>query len=189
LGKKSVILIAAKGLIARFGLKKTTTDDIAKKAKVSKATVYRYYKNKGEIFQELCNLEVDGIWNDVEKAVNQETAIRDKLAAHLVTKTAALHDLVRFYVITPELWDEYLPYIRIVQDRIASREIALLAEVLRTGNESGELNVEQIDLIAHIMVTSLKALENPWALGRQSVPLPEYISAMLDALLYGIAKR
>ncbi len=187
--KRSEILAAAKELIARFGLKKTTADDIAKKARVSKATVYRYFNNKDEIFKEICKLEVDSIWEMVEKAVHRESTIRDKLKAHLTTKIEAVHELVRYYEITPELWNEYLPYIRLVQDRIATWEVTMLAEILKEGNISGELDVDRIDTIAYIMVTSLKALENPWVLGKRSVPLSEYISTMLDALLYGIAKR
>lgn len=187
--KKSEILAAARELIARFGLKRTTTDDIAQKARVSKATVYRYFNNKEEIFKEICVMEVDNLWEMVNKAVAREISIRNKLKAHLTTKIEAVHGLIEFYNVTPDLWNEYLPYIRLVQERTADREVSLLAGILKEGNDSGELQVKRVDTIAYIMVTALKALENPWVLNRQPVPLSEYIMVMLDALLYGIAKR
>jgi len=187
--KKQVIFDAAKALISRYGLKKTTTDDIARKAKVSKATVYRYYKNKEDIFREICVLEVDDLWLAVEKAVNKQTDIEAKLKAHLITKIQRVHKLIEFYGVTPELWNEYREYIDLVQDRIAFREMEMLAKVLNQGNKSGELEVAEAKLVAHMMITSLKSLENPWILDKLRVPLPEYLDLMIGILMNGLAMR
>lgn len=187
--KQTEIMSAAKTLIARFGLKKTTTDDIAQKAKVSKATVYRYYKCKEDIFHEICKQDVDELWNAVSKEVESQTSIRDKLIAHLQTKIVKLHELVKFYSVTPELWLEYRPYIDFVQSRIGHLEIGMLVDILETGNRSGELNVKQTDMVAHIMITSLKSLENPFNFNKLGIPLDKYIKLMVDTLIQGIGAR
>ncbi len=44
------ISIAALSVFARRGLHKTTLDDVAKEAGVSKGTIYLYFKNKEELF-------------------------------------------------------------------------------------------------------------------------------------------
>ena len=60
------ILDAAQSLFAQFGLKKVTTDDIARKAHVSKATIYKFYKNKSEIFDVVVRLEAERLIREME---------------------------------------------------------------------------------------------------------------------------
>src|SRR6478672_7803463 len=43
------LLDAAETCIDRFGLAKTTVEDIATEAKVSRATIYRYFDNRDEL--------------------------------------------------------------------------------------------------------------------------------------------
>ena len=43
------LLDAAEACIDRFGLAKTTVEDIANEAKVSRATIYRYFANRDEL--------------------------------------------------------------------------------------------------------------------------------------------
>ena len=43
------ILAAAETIFARYGFRKTTVDDIAKEAGLSRATVYLYFASKEEI--------------------------------------------------------------------------------------------------------------------------------------------
>ena len=47
--KREVILQAAWGLIRHYGYNKTTIDDIAKRARVGKGTVYLYFRSKAEV--------------------------------------------------------------------------------------------------------------------------------------------
>ena len=47
--QKTRIIYAATNLFARFGLEKTTMEDIAIKAQVTRQTMYRYYQSKDEL--------------------------------------------------------------------------------------------------------------------------------------------
>ncbi|HIE30743.1 TPA: TetR/AcrR family transcriptional regulator, partial [Candidatus Poribacteria bacterium] len=55
--KKEFIIEASRELFARFGLKKTTMDEIAKKCGMSKATLYYYFKSKEDIFRAVIDKE------------------------------------------------------------------------------------------------------------------------------------
>ncbi|MCK4357400.1 MAG: helix-turn-helix transcriptional regulator, partial [Candidatus Cloacimonetes bacterium] len=44
--KKEQILKVAGNIFAKFGLKKTTMDEIAKLARMGKSTLYYYFKSK-----------------------------------------------------------------------------------------------------------------------------------------------
>jgi AcrR family transcriptional regulator len=49
--KRQLILDAGLIQFAQFGLRKTSMQDIAEQAGISRASVYSYFKNKDEIFR------------------------------------------------------------------------------------------------------------------------------------------
>ena len=51
--QKERILSAAKNLFSRFGLEKTTMEDIAKAAGKGKSSLYYYFKSKEEVMPRL----------------------------------------------------------------------------------------------------------------------------------------
>lgn len=53
------IIEAAARCVDRFGLAKTTGEDIAQEAQVSRATVYRYFRDRDEIMLEVLLTELD----------------------------------------------------------------------------------------------------------------------------------
>jgi AcrR family transcriptional regulator len=187
--KKSAILEATRSLIARHGIKKTTTDEIAGAATVSKATLYKYYRNKDEIVNDLFDWEAERLYRAVTEAVSKEDTAKGKLRAHLLTRFNGLREIAAYYRLTLEVWYEYRLYIDSVQNRIADQELSLLKDILAFGNDSGELAVRQTDLIARVMVISLKSLENPWVLDNHHIGLIEYVDLMIETIIYGIAAK
>jgi len=51
--KKTKVLKSAKELFSRFGFKKTTVDEIAEYARISKRTMYAVFESKEKILAEL----------------------------------------------------------------------------------------------------------------------------------------
>jgi AcrR family transcriptional regulator len=54
--RKEVIRDAATKVFLRKGFRRTTMNDVAKEAKVSKATLYLYYKNKEELLEAMSKI-------------------------------------------------------------------------------------------------------------------------------------
>jgi len=52
-GYKETILHAAESLIVRKGYRATTMDDIARETQFSKATLYNYFRSKGDLTYEI----------------------------------------------------------------------------------------------------------------------------------------
>jgi len=189
MNKKAAILEASGLLFAQYGLKKTTIDEIALKAAVSKATLYKYYRNKEEIFSAVCDCEADKLRHEIILAVEYEKTASSKLRAHLLTRTVNLKELARYYRLAPEIWNEYQFYINSVQKRIAVKEIQMLRDIITFGNSTGEFAVTQVDSIAHLMIISLKSLEYPWALDGYNITLPEYVVLMTNIIIDGIGAK
>ncbi|MBN2225835.1 MAG: TetR/AcrR family transcriptional regulator [candidate division Zixibacteria bacterium] len=187
--KQQLILQAARTMFSQYGLKKTTTDDIARDAHVSKATVYKYYRNKAEIFDDVVDMESRQLLEMIRSAIERETDVVGKFRAHLLTKMKRLNELIVVYRVTQKNWGEYWPHVEEARKRLIENEKEIVREILRYGVKSGELSVPNINLTAHIMVMSLKSIEFPWAIDGFNVSLSKYVDTMVNMMIDGLRKR
>jgi len=187
--RQIMILTTAQGLFARFGLKKVTTDDIAREAHVSKATIYRYFPNKTEIFEEVVRMETEELLTAVRAAIDRESTVFDKFRTHLMTRMSKLHELLNFYNVTQQTLHDYWPHIAEVRTRLMREERKIVQGIIREGNRTGELAVKDIDLVAHILVVALQSVEYPWAIDEHGISLKRYVDTMLRMMMNGLKKR
>ena len=76
---KKFILKAAERVFARKGYGTTTVDDIAEEAQFSKATLYKYFRSKGEIFLEVILNSFEEAHQKIEKIFLQSIRAEEKL--------------------------------------------------------------------------------------------------------------
>ena len=187
--KKIDILSAARVLFAQFGLKKVTTDDIAKKARVSKATIYNYYNNKYDIFDEIVEIELDRVIGAINEAVERKTKTADKLRVHLNTKIKEAGVLANFYKITRETWPEFQPHLAATQDRFMRAEKKTIQRILEVGIQNNELDIENVAFTTHVIAISLRTVEYPWALEGTTISMTTLSDTMLQIIISGIRRR
>jgi len=65
----------------------------------------------------------------------------------------------------------------------------LIRSILENGNRRNEVNVKDVDLVAHVIVVSFKSIEYPWALEGQNFSLSRVVDTMLDIFMNGLQKR
>jgi len=176
-------------LFSQFGVKKVTTDEIARVAGVSKATVYRYYKNKHEIFLDVVKIETNAMLTAIKQAIDGETTVVGKLKAHLMMKMEKIYELINFYRVTQEIWGDHWPHVADVLEYSLEEEENLIRSILENGNRRNEVNVKDVDLVAHVIVVSFKSIEYPWALEGQNFSLSRVVDTMLDIFMNGLQKR
>jgi AcrR family transcriptional regulator len=84
--------------IARFGLTKTTLDDVAGEAGCSRATLYRYFEGKPELVRRTVVAEQARILGAVVDVARAEPTFADAVVAAVVTAARALvaHDALQF---------------------------------------------------------------------------------------------
>ncbi|MFH2034805.1 MAG: TetR/AcrR family transcriptional regulator [Candidatus Zixiibacteriota bacterium] len=189
LDKKVLILSTSQSLFAQFGLKKVTTDDIAEQARISKATIYKFYRNKTEIFEDVIQMEFDELFDLIKIAVNKEKTTINKFRAHLITKFSILHDLVNFYNVTRDNWNQFWPYIVEYRRQYVIREQTIVKDIIKFGNDRNELKVKDIDLTSYLMVMALKSMELPWVIEEIKISQEKYIDSMLTLIMNGIKRR
>lgn len=84
------ILDAALVCWARFGVAKTTLDDVAREAGCSRATVYRYVSNRLALVTAVVDREVDRLTAEVLAAAAAETDLEDAVVAMMLTAARAI---------------------------------------------------------------------------------------------------
>ena len=106
--KKSIIIDAAKQLIATYGFKKTTMDEIASRAGMAKSTMYYYFKNKEDIFAEIVRIDSNLFRGKLQEAINQAYSPQDKIMQYVRTRMLHLKELSNYYkTLTNEYLDHY----------------------------------------------------------------------------------
>ena len=92
------IIAAATECFARYGVKKTTIDDISKEAGVSRPTFYRFFKNKQALLLNIATEEMRRLSLNSHRFQKKYEALDDVLAAailHVVVESAK-SDVVQF---------------------------------------------------------------------------------------------
>jgi len=189
MNKKKEILEAAQPLFSQFGLKKVTTDDISKRSGVSKATIYKYFKNKNEIFHEVVQIETTQMILSIDKAINRETTLEGKLKTYLKTKIKNIHKLINFYNVTRENWDDHWPYIAEYHVKFLEYEKVAVTSILVEEASRAQLTTDNPEISAHILVISLKSIEYPWALEGLDISIDQLADQMIDTFIHGIRKK
>ena len=187
--RKTFILEIAQNLFAKFGLAKTTIDDIAKKARMGKASIYYYFKSKESIFQEVIEKEGRTLQDKILVAVNTEKSPQEKMQAYFVTRMVALKDLINYY---SALRDEYLDHYSFVAKARQSFDVfetTLIRNILQEGIQSGDFEVENAALAAEAILAALKGFEFQWTIEIPSEQIETNINTLLKILFKGIEKR
>ena len=87
------LIDAALGCVARWGLAKTGLDDVAREARVSRATVYRAFPGgKDALFDTVLRAEVQRFVDEVASNVSDAGDLEDALVAAIATAGRAMRD-------------------------------------------------------------------------------------------------
>lgn len=87
------VLDAALACIARYGVAKTTIDDIAREANCSRATLYRHFANKGDLIANVAHRELSRIANHVTASIADDGSLVDACTNAIVAAARHLNEL------------------------------------------------------------------------------------------------
>ena len=186
--KKELILRVSRDLFARFGLKKTTVEEIARFARIGKGTIYHYFESKERIFAEVIEEEREFLKKKVWEAINREDSPQGKLKAFLLTKLKYLVRLSNYY---GALRDKYLERYSVIEKarrESFEEELKIVRSILEEGVRKAIFSVENLPLTALAIVSSLRGLEYSLAL-EEGIWTEDNLEALLRVLLRGLERR
>src|SRR5580698_6998483 len=90
------VIRTAEELFKKVGFRAVTMELVAREANVAKATLYSYFKNKDELYVEVCARMARILRGAVEQAlIKPDTALDERLADAVVAKHRPVFTLVR----------------------------------------------------------------------------------------------
>ena len=95
--KKQRIIAIADKLFARYGIQKTTMDEIARAARMGKATLYYYFKSKEEVFAAVIRREAEMIRDKVIEAMGNANNAEEKLRLFILIRMEHLDEMRNYF--------------------------------------------------------------------------------------------
>lgn len=186
--KKELILKVSRDLFAKFGLKKTTVEEIARFAHIGKGTIYHYFDSKERIFAEVIEEEREFLRKRMWEAINREDSPQGKLKAFLLTKLKYLVQLSNYYGFLRDKYLERYAVIEKARRESFKEELKIIKTVLEEGVRKAIFSVENLPLTALAIVSSLRGLEYSLAL-EEGIWTEDNLEALLRVLLRGLERR
>jgi len=156
---KDSILDATDRLLARFGYRKMTVEDIAAEAGIGKGTIYLHFTSKEEVVLSHIDRIVDRLNDRLREIARSNATTAERLRQMLLTRVLFRFDSIQHY--TQSLND----LLAVLRPRLLARraqyfesEAQIFSEVLATGRESGELNFEDEHVTAHALLQATNGL-------------------------------
>jgi len=137
--KRNDILTSARALFKENGFHNTKMEDIAQRAGVGKGTLYEYFKNKQEIFDETCIEYVELIFEKVEEISSMNVSFNEKLQILFKKKKSSLYEDFDKGPI-----DYIMSYKNIISEKVVKRIFdhildmnKIMIEIINQGKEEG----------------------------------------------------
>jgi AcrR family transcriptional regulator len=192
--KRTLIISHATALIKRYGIKKTTIEDIARECKLTTSALYYYFKNKDEIISEVFLHIQKEKMNKMKKALDQHSGdSTGKLEHYITTHLDFMINFRREYSINIyDIADQY-DTIRKARDRGLQEETDLVKAILEEGTRAGLLAISNIDLTAELINHLISGISGFILHCEDDAHLNKYIQEMpgqiIQILLKGLEVR
>lgn len=190
---RDAILDATDRLLARYGYKKMTIDDLAKEVGIGKGSVYLHFESKQEIALSHIDRIVERLKTSLHATAQSKGTPEKKLRKMLIDRVLIRFDSVQHYSQSlNELLAQVRPQLLERRRRYFEEEARLFAMVLAEGKSAGVFKIKDpieagqaiIDTTNALLPYSLSA----WELGERS-EIEKKTNNVADLLLNGLLKK
>lgn len=137
--KVQAIIRTAEELFQRYGVRRVSTEEICRKASVSKMTFYKYFPNKEELFKLMLNRWFDESMEKFDEVKAMESPFMDKVRMILRLKEEFLSKL------SNEFLEDYMnpePELQAFMQEFYSKGMVLFIEFIKDAQKKGEVRPE-----------------------------------------------
>ena len=187
--KVTSILDTAKKMFGRYGLRKTSIDEVARMARVAKGTIYNYFGSKDQVYLEVLRREANEIIEKVSFSVAQEGSPKDKLSAFARAKFKYMREAINILNLDREGIENLLPKAEIIRNDFFEREVDLIHSILKEGIEKGVFRINDIFLTAKGIAYSLKGFELNWLVQESQERIEHYLDELMNIIFFGMVNK
>lgn len=160
--RRKQIVEAAAQSFALFGYKATTMDQVAKIAKVGKGTIYTFFTNKEELFDEILQQLIHEMKEIADRESTEDRPFIDKLYRVLdrVLEYRSRHELA--LKLSQELRDFGTPMAKEALAKMEQELLEYIEREVRVAMERGEVKQGDPKVVSFVMLQLYKALTTEW---------------------------
>jgi AcrR family transcriptional regulator len=190
---RDAILDATDRLLARYGYKKMTIDDLAKEVGIGKGSVYLHFESKQEIALSHVDRIVERLKASLHATAQSKGTPEKKLRKMLIDRVLIRFDSVQHYSQSlNELLAQVRPQLLERRKRYFEEEARIFSIVLTEGKTAGTFKVKDPMEAGRTLIDTTNALLpyslSAWELGERS-EIEQKTNNVADLLLNGILKR
>jgi AcrR family transcriptional regulator len=189
---RDLILDGVDALLARYGFKKMTMEELAQAVGIGKGTIYLHFPSKDEVTLAHIDRIVDRVLAKMDELASSDAPFEERLAEMLIARVLIRFEAVRSY---SQSLDDLPASLR--KQLLARREIYFekearaLARVVEAGRASGVFHVPDALAASRVLVWSTNAMLpyslTPEELGRPK-EIEERVAAIAALLIAGLAR-
>jgi AcrR family transcriptional regulator len=147
------ILDAVDALMARYGFRKMTMDDVAREAGISKRTIYLYFSSKEEVGLSSIARAVERVHSNLRAIVARNAPVQDRLRDVLIERVMGRTQAVKdYHQSLDELFEVVRPAYLARRDAYFQEEVALLQQLLDEGKAAGAFQFQDSEEVAKAML-------------------------------------
>ena len=156
---KDAILDATDRLLARFGYRKMTVEDIAAEAGIGKGTIYLHFNSKEEVVLSHIDRIVERLQERLKEIAHSDATAAERLRLMLLTRVLFRFDSIQHYTQSlNDLLAVLRPGLLARRAQYFEAEAQIFAEVLTAGRETGEFSFDDEQATAHALLQATNGL-------------------------------
>jgi AcrR family transcriptional regulator len=190
---RDLILDATERLLARYGYRKMTMDDLAQEVGIGKGTIYLHFASKEEVVLSHVDRIVERLKGELLKIASGDGQPAARLRRMLVARVMFRFDSVQHYTESlSDLLAALRPGLLTRRQRHFEEESEIFAAVLREGRREGDFYFRDAGTTARTLLTATNALL-PYSLSARELgeraDLEAEATRVVDMLLTGLLAR
>lgn len=144
----------------KYGLDKTTLDDIAKSIGLNKASLYYYYKNKEDIFIEVGLKEGEDYIASLQQKALLKKGIENQVWFYMHSRFNYYKNILNMNRVSVETLNKILPRFFELYDALMKKEKKFLTQLVTDAVGNGELTKTKAADIADVLINISDALKH-----------------------------
>lgn len=187
--KKEQIIASARELFHQYGYKKVSMDEIAKRAGVTKKTVYSYFASKQELLKYFINEELATMKKMIEKIEQENDDFFETIHQVVYQLLKYKHKKKFLKVIFKEA--------EVLQDEILVKDLEMIDQQIQEyikkkiidAVEKKYIEVENVDIAAFLIYKTYIALMFEWSPKDKTLDEQMIADHILKFIIYGIGRK